>query len=538
MAKKKAAPANIIERAISNISPTWALKRHKARMMLSMTGGYTAGSRHRPALANFNPAAGDANSDIGYDAPLIRARSRDLARNAPVACGAVNGMVTNVVGTGLTYQSRIDAKFLKLTEAQAEAFQEAAEREFELFAESTDCDVTGTQNLYGLQDLAFRSMLESGDVFARFVKPWNSPTYPLALELIEADRVGNPGHGTNNARLVDGVILNDSGAATAYHICKTHPGAALYSRSLEYIETPAYDQQKRRLVLHLFDRRRPGQHRGIPYLAPVIESIKQIDRFSEAELSAAVNNAVFAMFIKMDAEAFGDLFNDNERSAYFGAASNWDGKIKQADLGEAGQVVNLLPGEEVVSPNSDRPNINFDPFFLAMMTQIGTALELPREVLLKVFNSSYSAARASLLDAWRTFRKRRDFMATYFCQPVLERWMDFAVAMGRLNAPGYFADPAIRRAYQKAAWVGDGPGAIDPMKDVQAAEKRYTLGITTLEHESVMFDGVPWKTKHAQQAKERRLRKAAGLDKEPVAERIATEPTSPQEAEEIQAETE
>jgi capsid protein len=42
------------------------------------------------------------------------------------------------------------------------------------------------------------------------------------------------------------------------------------------------------LVLHLFDKVRPGQSRGVPYLAPVIELIKQLGRYTDAEVMAAV----------------------------------------------------------------------------------------------------------------------------------------------------------------------------------------------------------------------------------------------------------
>lgn len=511
MARKKVKQAdNLFERAIKAVSPQWALSRHRARVTMAMTGGYIGGSRSRPALQNFNPGAGDADGDISFDLPTLRARSRDLARNAPVATGAINTVVTNVIGTGLSMQPRINSKLLGLSEEAASAWQEKTQSEYEMWYGSVDCDVTRTQTGYGLQDLAFRSMLESGDVFSYIVKAEYNKVYPFALQLIEADRVANPSNQRNTESMVDGVILSTAGAPVKYKVCKTHPGS-LRTRSLEYIDVPAFTAEGRRVMLHLFERRRPGQHRGVPYLSAIIEPLKQLDRYTEAELSAAVTNAVHAMFVKMDPQAFNDLFDDDGRNGYMQAAASWDGSLPQADIGHSGKVINLLPGEEVVAPDQSRPNEKFDPFVLAILKQIGTALELPMEVLMKSFNSSYSAARAALLDAWRVFRKRRDFMATYFCQPVYETWLEYAVASGRIVAPGFFSDPAIRAAWCKAVWVGDGPGAIDPLKEVQAAEKRVHNGISTLDHESVMFDGVDFETKHRQRTKEQRMRKEAGL---------------------------
>ena len=96
---------------------------------------------------------------------LLRQRSRDLIRNNPFALGALNTVCTNVVGTGLKLQARIDREFLQLSDDVADELESNIEREFRLWANSTNCDVTQTLNFAGLQELAFRSTLENGDCF-------------------------------------------------------------------------------------------------------------------------------------------------------------------------------------------------------------------------------------------------------------------------------------------------------------------------------------------------------------------------------------
>jgi len=81
------------------------------------------------------------------------------------------------------------------------------------------------------------------------------------------------------------------------------------------------------------------------------------------------------------------------------------------------------------------------------------------------------------------------------------------VAIGRIHAPGFFADPLIRKAYCGAEWVGDGPGSIDPLKEAMAAEKRIELEISTRAAESILHDGGDWEAKHRQRAKEERMRR-------------------------------
>jgi lambda family phage portal protein len=281
---------------------------------------------------------------------------------------------------------------------------------------------------------------------------------------------------------------------------------------------PAFGEtSRRRNVLHLIDRRRPGQTRGVPYLAPVIEPLKQLARYSEAEISAAVISAAFAVFVKMDAEAFQQLFDESSGKTYLKSAMGWDGRVPTADMEAHSKAVNLLPGEDIVSPDLKRPNTAFDPFVQAVLRQIGVGLELPFEVLVKHFTASYSAARAALLDAWRFFRGRRDWLATVFCQPLYELWLEEAVASGRVRAPGFFADPAWRRAWSGAVWIGDGPGSIDPLKEADAAEKRIQLGTSTIAAESILHDGIDWTTKHRQRVREETARRNDGLSAAPAA---------------------
>lgn len=507
---------SLLDRAIESVAPGWAVSRYKSRAVLALAGGYfgPGGKRSRGGLANWNPGAGDADGDISPDLVDLRAYSRDLARRSPLAGGAINTVVTNVIGTGLSLQPTPDQDFLNLDDAAAGAWVRHTAREFRLWAESTDCDLTRAQTIYGLQSLAFRSVLESGDVFA-LLPAVDRPGQPygLAVQLIEADRVCNPDFKANTDTLVDGVEMDAAGAPVAYHICRSHPGAfRRHARGLKWDRVEAFGASGRRRVLHIFERRRPGQTRGVPYLAGIIEPLKQLTRYTEAEVAAAVNSAAFALFAKMDSDAFTELFNDIERAAYIQSGTQWDGTLPQSNVDAPGRVVNLLPGESIEAPDLKRPNVAFDPFVMACLRQIGVHLELPFEVLVKHFQSSYSAARAALLDAWRFFRIRRDFMATYFCQPIYQTWLAEAVAMRRIGAPGFFADAAWRAAWSAAVWTGDGPGSIDPLKEVDAAVERIANGISTVAAESILFDGVDWETKLRQRRREVEARRAAGLE--------------------------
>jgi capsid protein len=94
-------------------------------------------------------------------------------------------VVTSVVGDGLVLQSQVDRDVLNLTEEQADAWQRKAEREFAIWAKS--CDFTSRLNFDEMQELAFRSVLESGDALVvRRRREDPNTTYKLKLQLVKA----------------------------------------------------------------------------------------------------------------------------------------------------------------------------------------------------------------------------------------------------------------------------------------------------------------------------------------------------------------
>lgn len=502
---------NWFDKAVAFFDPEAGRRRLQARAHMAIVGGFVGGSRKRKATQEWQVSNNSADADILPDLPLLRERSRDLCRNSPLAGGAVNTMVTSIVGSGLKLQSRPNTKLLGMSEEEADLWKNNTEVLFRQWAERQHCDAALTQNFYGIQATAFRSVLESGDilVLTPFKSSQTSP-FALRLQMIEGDRVCNPKFKTDTNELAGGVQMDELGAPVGYHVLKTHPGS-IVPKEYEWDYFAAFGANTgRRNVIHLFDKRRPGQTRGYPVLAPVIETLKQLDRYTEAEIMAAVVSGMFSVFITTEDGGGLDVGNDGVAPA---ANPNAGGDFK---LGN-GAIVDLAPGEKIEVANPGRPNQAFDPFVQSILRQIGVALEIPFELLIKHFTASYSAARAALLEAWRFFRVRREWLALAFCQPVYETWLEEAVARGFVSAPGFFDDPIIRAAYCGADWVGDAPGAIDPYKEIQAAELRLKVGVSNLEKETAAFDGSDWESNHQQQVKELKARQRDGLAQQAAA---------------------
>lgn len=462
-------------------------------------GALTGGSRmaQSPRFSQWRPQLLDADGVAVFELRDLREFSRDLERTAPVATGALQTRASHIVGTGLSLQSRIDAEELGLSDEEASKWQSFTERRFSMWAESPYADRHGELNFYEQQELMLRSHDSSGDSFMLLSsKARDGWPYQLATQIVEADRISNPRGTMNTGQIVDGIERDEDGEPIKIHIAKYHPGRIIAGQLNSWTEVPIRGATGRRNVLHLKKMKRPGQTRGLPILDPIIATIKQLTRYSDAEVDAAVNSAAMALFLTMDSDAFNDVLSDDERAKVLAAATGWDGTI------DSGKAINLMPGESVSSPTPGRPNPNFDPFFGAMLNICSMGLGMPKEVLAKAFNASYSASRAALMDAWRTWKIERAWLSRRLCQPVYEEWLADAVSLGIIDAPGFFSDPFIRAAWCRSNWSGDGPGALDPLKEAEAAEKRIQVGLTTRAEEVVAYDGGDWEQKHRQSARE------------------------------------
>lgn len=514
-----------LDKMIETVSPQTALKREMSRMKLRMARSFTdsgydesGASRTKNSMKGWLARSLTPQEDIDRNLPTLRQRSRSLYMSAPLAVSAIKTNRTNVIGEGLRLKSTVDADFLGLSPEAAAQWQRTAEREFTLWAASKHCDATRVNNFYEIQQTACLSWLMNGDacVLLEYEKPCRDMPYGLRLHLIESDRVSTPGSGGHNVnlyatdpntgnRIFNGVEVDSGNRVVAYHICSTYPSSTLYARK-EWKRIRAFGSRTGTPnVLMIYETERAEQYRGVPYLAPVIESLKQLTRYSEAEMMAAVINGFFTVFITSEREA--------SEFGFMGVVADEDRVSDlERDLELGPGMVNVLrPGEDMKVADAKRPSTNFDAFTTSMAKYVGAALEIPVELLVKHFSASYSASRAALLEAWTAFRMKRSWLAADLCQPVYELFLSEAISRGRLKAPGFFLDPAVRMAYCRAQWNGPAQGMIDPEKEVGAAEKRIALGISTRQQETTAMTGGDFDSNIVQLAREEQMMREAGL---------------------------
>jgi lambda family phage portal protein len=508
----------LVDRVINYVSPSAAFQRMRSRAAMALLSSYTGASKTRRSLSSWHTEGSDADTDILSDLPTLRERSRDLCRNNPLAGGAIKTKITNVIGTGLRFQSQIKRDVLGLDEEAASKLERLIEREWRLFWDSKDVDLARTLTGHAITRMVYNQEKENGDVFVLLPRRTRKGSvYDLRLQIVEADRVCNPDNKMDTDTLAGGIERDQDGAPVRYHILNHHPGSLALGKSLTWETRDAFNPKTGlRNVLHIYNPTRPGQSRGVPDLAAVIEPLKQLGRYTEAEIMAAVVSGLFTVFVESDMGAGGGPLGQTFQYAD-DAGNKTSGSDNDAKLGN-GLIIDLAPGEKVSTANPGRPNQAFDNFVQAILRQIGVGLELPFEILIKHFTKSYSAARAALLELWKYVLSERQLVADNFLRPVQEVWMWEAVAKGRIPAPGFFDDPAIRRAYLAGSWVGPTKGQIDELKEVKAARERIDGRLSTLARETAELTGADWDDNHAQQVKEKNAQIRDGLLTTPTAD--------------------
>jgi lambda family phage portal protein len=502
---------NAFDRMLGFLSPKAGVKRMAARIQeaqaydLAASMGYVAGRHDRKSLQEWSPIAGSPNDEYLYQAETIRARSRDLTKNSPIAAGASNTGTTHVIGTGLRLHSQIDSSYLSLGDDEVETKQRELERIWRMVKNRLDFE--GDVTMTDFQAMAFRGTFESGDILAVRRRDMRAgDMIPLKVQLVEADRVSNPSNESDTDKVSGGVEADRRGVVQAYYVADRHPGDFMLGLTeTKWMRVPKNGRNGVPLSRLLLDKRRPGQRRGVPALAPVIEPLKQISRLTDYELTASVVSSLFTVFVKTESPSAGGLPSSPEGTESTAVPSN---------AGDAflnpGAMIDLLPGESIETANPSRPNGAYDPFFRSIVQQIGMALEVPYEVLMHLYNSSYSASRAALLDAWRFFRGRRKWLGDNLLSMVYEWVVWDAVVEGIIDLPGYLVDPMARSAWLSCRWVGDAPGAINEQDAAKAAVVRLDAGLSDRATETAEMTGRDWNSEVQPQreAEKRRLDEA------------------------------
>lgn len=481
---------------------------HRGQPLQMQDTAHFAASRRARELRDWMPSLESADAELLGENTTIAARSYDLERNNGIAAGAIRTQIDNIVGTGLRLASKPDYRALGQTKEWAAEWARTTEAKWRTFADSTDFDAARQLNFGGMTVLQMRAAFLSGEGLglAMWLPDRPGAKWATSIQAIDPARLGSPTGSLISTTLRDGIEVNEYGEPIAYHIRKSHPGDVFgFGGEVTYERVEARTPFGRRRVIHLYEKLRAGQTRGKAILASVMGAFKMLDHYQRSELQATVANALIAAFIEtpMGGSDIAELFGTPTKYIDERNKNGFDVKL------EGASIIPLFPGDKMSAFNPGRPNTAYSAFVEAVLRYISAGLNMPYELLMKDFSkTNYSSARAALLEAWRYFMSKREWIATHWADPIFELWMEEAVSKGEIEAPDFYEN---RAAYCRCQWIGPGRGLLDPLKEAQASDLRMKMGASTLEKECAE-QGEDWEEVLQQRARERALALSLGME--------------------------
>lgn len=446
--------SRMFDAGLATVAPRRAQIRQHLRMMREDTEyreSFFLGMR----LRGYRAATGgkwssitsrSADSEIIDDLAALRNRSRELERDDPIAGGAVQTFVKNVVGRGFVPQART-----KDPEKNARI-----ERVFWSVADSMFRD--DAVSYFAAQRLIYGRYKIDGDVF---VKPVYSPT-GIAWEIIEADRVDTP-PGKIGKDVRAGVEREDGRGIVRYWVAKAHPGDYVFrgKDAFEFVPVDARD------MIRVAKIERPGQSRGVPFLHAVIQDLRDLDLLLLASLKRVQIAACLAVF----------LSGERSMNDIMSVTANTYDMTLDAEI-TPGMIFRTYPGETVSTLTPNFPTPELEPFVIMLCRRIGASLDLPWQMVLRDFGkSSYSSARTDILEARGGFRVEQGWLDELLLFRLWYDTLSWLKWIGHTDLQDCTDDDlrAVTHIPQGWPWV-------DPLKDAQAQKVLLEIGATCLRN--------------------------------------------------------
>lgn len=420
--------------------------------VLEIKANYDA-AKYGRRLASWRAPSTGPNAAIQPAARTVRDRARDSVRNDGIAAAIVRQWTSAIVGSGIGVRPSVDDSKLK-------AKLSSLWREF-----NEGADFYGIQHLDSLQASIISAVIRDGECFVQLIHATSPTDTPLELKILEADLcpLEHNSFAENGNVINAGIEYDEAGRKVAYHMHRFHPGEAqtLNNYGFDLVRIPADE------ILHIFHSERPGQQRGISWLAPVLTQLKNLSDYEDAVLERTKLQNLYTGFITRSAPVAGQENVDPLTGQIIGVADNG---LPMVSL-EPGAMIELAPGENVQFSAPPSTGADHADYIKTRLQAIAAGVGLPFISLSgDVENLSDRSLRVVVQDHRRQVEAYQyNLIINQFLKPVYKTWLHWSVMTGLL----------LPSEAKKAALCEFAPPRwkfIHPVQDVQSLKAEVDAG--------------------------------------------------------------
>lgn len=442
----------------------WSKPKQSARSSIAIRG-FQAADTDR-LLAGWKYDGGFTASEISSHIETIRARSRQMEKDAPHFRRWLSLCAINIVGEGFALKStphdgepgtanyRLDetaARFIEWHWWRFCTYRDPATGQ-------TWCDATGRKTDSEIDRLNVKTQKRDGEYFIHILRNSQNP-YGIAWRVLRPDWCD---HTYNVSKTASGTVIHcgvemieSTRRPVAYwfHTVPTN-AYAMNGRGLPLVRIPATD------IIHGFTQQDEDQPRGIPEAHAGLVKLKMIEELDRAELTAAREDACstrsYEALHDASMEAFKDLtLEENSTAAQALIAEK-----------EPGQQVILPPGWKENINTPQHPNANHGVFKDGILRDVASAFNVEHSNFSNNWTGvSFSSVRVGTISERDMWIVAQNDMISQCKSPQFLAWLQSFLSLsvsGKLPTSKY--EKFAEHSYRGRRWMW-----VDPMKDMNAA---------------------------------------------------------------------
>jgi lambda family phage portal protein len=411
-------------------------REHFAREIGQLTNRYYPAADLGAIRADWNPSILVDQNILRLEYRRIFARAKRAYDSDPFAKGAVSVLQSQIVGNGISPR----AKPLDKNGVVDKDMGKLLDRYFEQF--SDECFRPEHDSFYDSQSKMIGNCAYSGGLFLNMVPAKKKALLPFAFQTVDQsyidfshDNFAFP----QTPFVCNGVEVNNFSEPQRYYMQDLVNWA--------FFDLPASN------VIHIYDKLHANQYIGIPWLAPVLTTLWDLNQLMEDKIIGSRIAAAIALWVGESS-----IFPNK-------AAKNNDGNVSWTP----GSVIKSKQKPEVIQ-SVDNLKDSFAVLIEIYLRQISTGMRISyQELTTDTQASAFSASRTVTTDRRRYYKKKQGFVVRQHGKPIYYNFVKWCFLTGLI--PGKTISDFIANSWglTQAIWTPDKWDWVDPLKDIQAA---------------------------------------------------------------------